>query len=311
MGEDINTAAALYPHLDPTVAQVACRANADRLKFLQEDRFIPYGAADLVLKELNKILTWPNSVRPPSRLLVAQSDMGKSTIFGQFFAQHPALDNVDGPAAHIPVLKMQFPESGSDGVYGEIIRKLNAETTANPSSRALRSQALHLLDAVGNRVLVIDEIANVIVKDVKRQTIAMNAIKFITNEMERPIVLGVTPEAFSLVIGDKNLKSRFQPLFLPRFKDVFDKHGRSDYREFLYGFELALPLRKPSKLAENNILAHEIMVRSFGITGAISRLLVESAVVAIETGEEQITPDVIKAVVWNDSDTVKSKLEDL
>ena len=307
----IDGAAERYPHLDPTVAQVACRADTARLKFLQEDRFIPYGAADAVLKELNEVLTWPNTVRPPCRLLVAHSDMGKSTIFSRFCAQHPASDNIGGEAAHVPVMKMQFPESGSDGVYGEIIRKLNAETTANPSSRALRSQALHLLNAVGNRVLIIDEIANVIVKDIKRQTIAMNAIKFITNEMERPVVLGVTREAFTLVIADKHLKSRFEPLFLPRFKDVIDEEGKSEYREFLYGFEVALPLKKPSNLAQDNALAHEIMVRTFGVTGAISRLLVKSAVAAIESGEERITLDIIKSVVWNDSESIKKRLDDL
>jgi hypothetical protein len=203
------------------------------------------------------------------------------------------------------VMRMQFPETGSDGVYGEVIRKLNAETSSNPTPRALRSQALSLLDAIGNRVLIIDEIANVMVKDATRKTIAMNAIKFIANELERPIVMGVTPEAFTAVIVDKHIKSRFEPIFLPRFKD--NEH----YREFLFGFELALPLRKPSGLATNNDIAFEILQRTLGLAGSISKLTVAAARAAIRSGEERITVDIIQNVVWMDSATVKKKLDDL
>jgi hypothetical protein len=300
-----------YPHLNPSVAQIADQGADVRLAYLKEDRFIPYKAARSVMDELTEVLSWPNSVRPPCRMVLGESDMGKSAIFKVFENDHPALDNIDGEAALVPVLRMQFPETGSDGVYGEIIRKLNAQTTSNPSPRALRSQALSLLDSVKNLVLIIDEVANVITKDLKRQTIAMNAIKFITNEMERPIVLGVTPDAFAVVSKDRHLRTRFEPVFLPRFKDETDDDGNSDFRDFLYGFELALPLRKPSNLMTNNDIAYEIMIRTFGITGAISKLLVACAREAIKSGEECITVEAVKRVVWMDRATVSKKLGEL
>jgi hypothetical protein len=303
--EALDGAADRYPHLDPWVATVADRSDEARFQYLKADRFIPYEAARVVFAELEDILTWPNTVRPPCRFLVAESDMGKSAIFKEFQKDHPASDNLDGDFATIPVMRMQFPETGSDGVYGEVIRKLNAETSSNPTPRALRSQALSLLDAIGNRVLIIDEIANVMVKDATRKTIAMNAIKFIANELERPIVMGVTPEAFTAVIVDKHIKSRFEPIFLPRFKD--NEH----YREFLFGFELALPLRKPSGLATNNDIAFEILQRTLGLAGSISKLTVAAARAAIRSGEERITVDIIQNVVWMDSATVKKKLDDL
>jgi hypothetical protein len=298
-------AADRYPHLDQRVAAVADRSDKARLEYLKEDRFIPYEAAKLVLGELEDLLTWPNTVRPPCRFLIGEPDMGKSAIFKEFEQAHPPSDNTGGDFAIVPVLRMQFPETGSDGVYGEILRKLNSETTSNPSSRALRSQAMSVLNDIGNRVLIIDEIANVIVKDVRRKTIAMNAIKFIANETERPIVLGVTPEAFGAVVTDRQIKSRFEPVFLPRFKD--DEY----YREFLFGFELALPLRKPSGLGTDNDIAFEILRRTLGITGSISKLIVAAAREAIRSGEERITAELVKTVVWMDSDTVKRKLDEL
>lgn len=237
--------------------------------------------------------------------------MGKSAIFKEFESDHPASDNIGGDMALVPVFRMQFPETGSDGIYSEIIRKLNSEPVTAPSSSKLRSLALNILDRVGNRVLIIDEIANVITKDLNRQTIAMNATKFITNELERPIVLGVTPEAFTVVNKDKHLKTRFEPIFLPRFKDETGDNGGNDYREFLFGLEMALPLRKPSGLATDPEIAHEIMLRTHGITGNIVKLVVACARHAIASGEECITAETVKNVVWMDAETFRKNFDAL
>lgn len=300
-----------YPHLNRDVAQVADRDAVARIKFLRQDRFIPYRAASDAMAELEDLLSWPDTVRPPCRMLLGESAMGKSAIFKEFESDHPASDNIGGDMALVPVFRMQFPETGSDGIYSEIIRKLNSEPVTAPSSSKLRSLALNILDRVGNRVLIIDEIANVITKDLNRQTIAMNATKFITNELERPIVLGVTPEAFTVVNKDKHLKTRFEPIFLPRFKDETGDNGGNDYREFLFGLEMALPLRKPSGLATDPEIAHEIMLRTHGITGNIVKLVVACARHAIASGEECITAETVKNVVWMDAETFRKNFDAL
>ena len=294
-----------YPHLNADVAKVAARDNKARLAYLKADRYIPHRAADVVMEKLDDILSWPNAVRPPCCMVVAEPDMGKSTLFKEFQRLNPPADNVDGNAAIIPVIRIQFPESGSDGVYAEVIRKLNSETTSNPSKGRLRAQALSLLEGIKNRMLIIDEVANVVTADATRQTVAMNAIKFITNETERPIVFGVTSEAFAVVRKDKHIRSRFEPIFIPRFVD-----GQA-YRELLFGFELVLPLRDPSNLSIDAAIANDILSRSLGITGKISKLLNAAAKEAIVSGEERITSDILNRVVWMDEDTIKQKFGDL
>lgn len=294
-----------YPHLHQSVAKMAARENKVRLAYLKADRYIPHEAAEVVMEKLGEVLSTPNTVRPPCCMVVAEPDMGKSTLFREFERLHPPVDNVDGDAAIVPVMRMQFPESGSDGVYAEIIRKLNSETTSNPSKGRLRSQALSLLNGIGNRMLIIDEVANVLTVDATKQTVAMNAIKFITNETERPIVFGVTPEAFNVVRKENHIRSRFEPIFIPRFVEG------TAYRELLYGFELVLPLRKPSNLISDDTLANEILTRSLGITGKISKLLNAAAKEAINSGVEQITIDILKTIVWMDEETIKLKFREL
>ena len=65
-----------------------------------------------------------------------------------------------------------------------------------------------------------------------------------------------------------------------------------EYLRLLASFEVALPLERPSRLAELT-LARKILGLSEGTIGEISALLTSAALAAIERGTEQITSNVL------------------
>jgi hypothetical protein len=117
----------------------------------------------------------------------------------------------------------------------------------------------------------------------------LNSIKYLMNELRRPVVCAGTVEVLNAIKSDPQMHSRLKRLPLVRFQDD------PDFQELLAGFELLLPLRKASGLADET-LSTQIFEITMGIVGEVADLLNSAAIYAIEEGVECITADVIKAV---------------
>src|ERR1022692_1499809 len=85
---------------------------------------------------------------------------------------------------------------------------------------------------------------------------------------------------------DPQLSNRFEPALLRRWTLT------DEYLRLLASFEVALPLERPSRLAQLT-LARKILNLSEGTIGEISALLTGAALAAIERGTEQITSNVL------------------
>ena len=80
---------------------------------------------------------------------------------------------------------------------------------------------------------------------------------------------------------DAQMSSRFPPTELPRW-------GESDeFRRFLHAFERLLPLKKPSSLAQRDVVEF-VLAATGGLTGAIAQLLTHAAELAIRDGSERV-----------------------
>lgn len=279
----------LYPHLAGAVAVVADLDEDARIAYIRRDRFVPHKRAEEVLTDLEMLYRLDDAVRPQGRLMVGRSLMGKSTIFDEFLRNHRASDNPEGDAAIVPVLLVQYPEAASEGIFPEILAKLNARLPANALPRAQRKAAVDLLRSIGLRVLLIDELHNVLEGSANAQRKGLNSIKYLMNELRRPVVCAGTVEVLNAIKSDPQMHSRLKRLPLARFRDD------ADFQELLVGFELLLPLRKASGLDDEK-LSTQIFQITMGIVGEVADLLNNAAIYAIEEGIECITEDVIKAV---------------
>ena len=280
-----------YPHLAPAAAAIADSDDETRIAYIQRDRFVLHTEAEEILNELESLYRMEDAVRPQGRLLVGRSLMGKSTILEEFMLNHRASDNPDGDAAVVPVVRVQYPDQAREGIYPEILARLNAHLPTNSKSQDVRRHAVDLLKRVGMRLLLIDEFHNVLEGSATAQRKALNSVKYLMNELRRPVVVAGTVEVLNAVKSDEQIHSRLRPFPLRRFED--DER----FQELLAGFEVIIPLRNASGLTDP-VLSSRIYEHTLGIVGHVSDLLNKTALLAIKEGAEQITAELVDATKW-------------
>jgi hypothetical protein len=276
-----------YPHLGKKSRELLEGSDAQRIEYIKTAKWIDYTVAKKVLAELEELITWPEDIRPPCRLIVGDSNNGKTSIIDRFLKQHPSNPNIGGDAAVIPVVAISALRADEKALYDWLLTALFE--TFDPKLNAADSQKLVIstLRRLKPKLIIIDE-SHELAKGANRSVLAcQSAIKAITNLARIPIAAFGTDEALNAFSLDKQLENRFEPVFLPRWK------RSKDFRGLLVAYETILPLRNPSNLKQTTI-AREILQRTDGLLGEIRKLLTDSAIYAIENKIEQITLKVIK-----------------
>jgi hypothetical protein len=165
--------------------------------------------------------------------------------------------------------------------YTALLAALGAPLRPRQRLAELEQLTLTLLRRVTVRVLVIDELHNVLAGRADTRREFLNLIRFLGNELRIPLVGVGTREAYLAIRSDDQLENRFAPLALPRWAP--DAQGCS----LLASFAASFPLRRPSAIATPE-MAEYLLTRSEGTIGELTHLLTDAAVAAIETGEEAI-----------------------
>lgn len=278
-------------HLHKDIRHLLNESVEKRLQYIDSDQWVSYEKADIGLELLRKTVTVRDQLSPRGVILLAESQMGKSAIIEVFRLENPASDNTSGEHVKVPVLVLQFPDSGGEGVYGEICRTLNVKLPSRPTPLQLRSEAIAVMNDADVRVLVIDELANVLTGHATANQRKLNQIKFIMNERRRPVVLGVTPEAYAFIGIDKQIKFRFKRHELSRL-------NLKELQLLVVGWIHLQPLKNPSNFDKDDL--KEIMLRTGGHVGSVIHLLRELVRVAIVSGIECINTDILKGVEYID-----------
>jgi hypothetical protein len=286
-------------HLTKNARAALALPQTERIEFVRRERWIGYPKAKEALNKLEELRTYPKSHRMPNLLLVGDTNNGKTTIINRFGQLHPASDNPDGEVISYPVLIVQAPPVPDEGrFYNAILKTLSAPFKERDKPDKKLFQILTILDGVGLRVLIIDELHNIIAGSTRLQRVFLNVVRYLGNELKVPIVGGGIQEAFHAIQSDPQLANRFEPLFLPRWKiDDNSKPEEDVYLKLLSSFEALLPLNEPSRLTEPT-LALKILSMSDGLIGEISTLLRRAAVEAIVTGKERIDAKLLDRIKW-------------
>jgi type II secretory pathway predicted ATPase ExeA len=162
-----------------------------------------------------------------------------------------------------------------------IARFLTAvHTTATLS--VLERLARDLLRRIAPRMLIVDEVHHLLAGGYREQRAALNLLKYLANDLKLSIVVVGTADAPLALESDAQMRSRFTPFEIPRWRET------EEFRRLLVAFERVLPLRKPSDLSQRSIVQF-LLAASGGLTGEVSRLLNEAAELAIQDRSERIT----------------------
>lgn len=278
-------------HLDPSVVEVMSLPVEDRIAFAQQDRWIGYTKAQDALRSLSDLLAHPRTLRMPNLLLVGDSGNGKTTIIDKFCELHPVTPQPGGePLA--PVLTMGMPSEPSEArFWTELLLALKIPHRDSDPVQRKKNQAHSVLTYVQCRMLVIDEIHNVLYGSARQQRQFLGVIKNLSNDLKLPIVAVGIRDAIRVLHTDTQLSSRFEAFGLPRWQ--LD----SEFLRLLASFERLLPLAQPSGLA-NRELAIKLHSMSGGTIGELSRILKRATVQAIRDRSEQVTVKSLDQIEW-------------
>jgi type II secretory pathway predicted ATPase ExeA len=228
----------------------------------------------------------------PGLLIVGETNAGKTMLANRFVQLHPACDHPDGAVVEVPVLAIQAPPGPDESrFYHGIFEALCAPYQPRERVAKQQFQVLRLLKQIDLRLFIIDEIHNIITGRVSKLRQFLNVLRYLSNELQIPLVGLGTQEALRAIQADPQLANRFTPIPLPRWR-----MGR-DFLRLLARFERTLPLRRPSRLIDARV-ARTLLVLSEGSLGELSALLNAAAIYAVKSGTEQINEPVLAAIDW-------------
>ena len=104
----------------------------------------------------------------------------------------------------------------------------------------------------------------------------------LANDLRMSVVLVGTYDAVVALRTDAQMTSRFAPVELPRWTES------DEFRKFLAAFVRLLPLKRPSALANRDVVQF-VLAATGGITGAVAQLLNCAAELAIRDASESIS----------------------
>lgn len=275
-----------YPHLLPSLWSLLDRPIEKKIHYIQSDRWIGYSKANEILQKMDDLLTHPKVDRMPSMMVVGATNNGKTQILNRFLKNHPPSPNYGGEKIIAPVIGIEAPPGPSDSAfYSAILRKLYEKVPAQ-SADAVRDRACEVLEKVQAKVLVIDELHNILAGSSRKQQLMLNAIKYLSNTLNISIIGGGTENLIPAVSVDSQLQNRLKPERLPLWREG------EEFESLLESFEYILPLKLPSDLTSPR-LANKILAMSEGTIGEISALINAAAIHAIKSGEERITQEIL------------------
>lgn len=295
--------------LTEETVKVLNASNKERIEYINQEYWIDYPIAQNILDKMEDIYNFGyGKTRYISMLLVGGSNNGKTSLLKQFLERHLPYDyNIEGEQPDWitneffdkytgigrPILYVISPTEPSESrLYSIILEQLNIPYKTRDSLDVKAKLVAYYLRALNVRVLIIDEIHNILNGSPARQKQIMSAIRDLSSTLKMPIILAGVKEALRAVNTEDQISSRYRPEYLTKWK--MDK----DYISLLATIISKLPLKKQSTIM-NADDAQEILNVSNSYIGEIVNLIKVAAVYAIKTGSEKITIKEIKECGFN------------
>jgi hypothetical protein len=173
-------------------------------------------------------------------------------------------------------------------IYAQLLAALDVGVEQRSATLAdLETRMVRLLKQVGVRVLVFDEVHNLLAGSPREQRVILQLFRFLSNELKASLVCLGVADAREAIAGDTQLARRLDQLALPRW------NADEEFQALVTAVLRSLPLRRASSLSAQS-LRHLARV-SNGITAKVFAMLNELAIEAVTTGVERITDEAMEA----------------
>jgi hypothetical protein len=279
-------------HLLPHIRQIATLSKEQRIMTLQNECWIGYTRAQEALSRMEELLNYPKKIRMPNMLLISPTNNGKSMIVEKFRRKHLPYTSANQDHEVVPVLTVQMPSNPSvRRFYSTMLNVLGVPITYSTTAQ-YESIAMKLMKATEVKILIVDELHNLLAGNNNVQREFLNVLRFIGNAMKIPIVGVGIKDAYLAIRSDDQLENRFEPFILPLWKND------NEFSKLLKSITMVLPLQKPSSLLDSEMRSI-ILSRSEGTIGEIMTLLTRAAYEAIISGQEFIDRVILEETKYN------------
>lgn len=268
------------------VSSAADLDNEARVARILADRWVHYSQGEAALTRMTELLRGARRTRMPSLLVVGEPDVGKTTILRKFMRGHaPIFDPETGETTSEVVAIEAPPEADEARLYASILQAIGAPVGGGRLIDLER--IVHLqLGRLGVRMLIIDETNNLVIGSGAAQRKTLAALRRLSNQLQLSLACFGTMEALHALTSDPQVEGRVQPFQLTRLSND------TDYATIVGAVIAFYPLRRTS--AVDQLLVDTVHDLTAGSPGKTFRLLNAAAVHAIDTGEEQITPRILR-----------------
>lgn len=272
-----------FDHLLPSAIEALELPRELRIRDILERRFISHERINDIFKYADYLMFRPMRSRAAGIGIIGEPGAGKTDLLEQLRARYPGESAGRGLIATRPTLLFSMCGVRDARVlYVRMLAALGHPEGGRFTGREREQLVLSVARSCQLRMLLIDEIQDVLKGTRLQQTATLETLRFLMNELRIVLVVAGSEEA-ELAIGmDAHLSSRLKLKRLPRWEvDDYFAH-------FLDAMESSLPLRERSRLCAEGTM-RLIVQMTMGQTDGIVTLVANAAAIAVESGGERIT----------------------
>jgi hypothetical protein len=265
----------------------------ERIDHIKGDHWIAFDRAEIVLNRLTSCMEMPKQSRMPGLMVYGSSGIGKTMIAKRMASKYPASYDAGLGVTKTPILLVQAPPAPDERrFYQHVLATIGAPMWGRHTVSELEVRTLSHLRDMDLKMLMIDEVHNLLAGSYREQRRFLNMLRFLANDLCASLVVFGVNEALEAIRGDDQLARRLDEHSLPLGEDDVE------FARLIQTLLAAMALERRSGLTVGSLRI--ILNVTGGVTSRVFTMIKSLAIDAIESGEERITDEAVNAwqPVW-------------